>query len=103
RRLGRPKQLLDVGGRPLLQRTIDHVNASRADRVVLVLGANAAAIRAAIEPGRANVVENERWADGQSTSMIAGLDALADEVDAVLFMLGDQPLILPTAIDTVID
>ena len=101
-RLGRPKQLLDLVGRPLLQRTLDHVNASAADSVWLVLGARADAIRAAIEPGRAQVVDNPRWADGQSTSMRLGLDHAAPSADAVLFVLGDQPLILSTAIDAVI-
>lgn len=102
RRLGRPKQLLDLGGRPLLQRTVDHVNASVAGSTLLVLGANAEAISERLEPGRATVIVNPDWADGQSTSMRAGLAALPASVDGALFVLGDQPLVTPATFDALI-
>lgn len=93
-RLGRPKQLLPVGSQPLLERTLGGVAASAVDGVVVVLGHAAEAIQAAIDFGRyrARVVVNARYAEGQSTSMRAGLDALPTPVDAALFVLGDQPL-----------
>ena len=40
-RMRRPKQLLHVDGRPLLEGIIGHACRSRLDAVVVVLGANA--------------------------------------------------------------
>lgn len=93
-RLGRPKQLLPVGSQPLLERTLAGVAASAVNDIVVVLGHAAETIQAAIDFSRyrARVVVNARYAEGQSTSMLSGLDALPAEVDAALFVLGDQPL-----------
>jgi CTP:molybdopterin cytidylyltransferase MocA len=48
----------------------------------------------ALLPAGAQEVPNERWAEGQATSLAAGLDAAAAAGhDAVVVGLGDQPLI----------
>lgn len=101
-RLGRPKQLLPLGGKPLLQHVVDAANASSLDEVVAVLGEHAEEIARAIEPGRARVVVNERYAEGQSTSLHRGLEALGDASGA-LFILGDQPGITASLIDVIVD
>src|SRR5579859_1190160 len=102
-RLGRPKQLLPLGGKPLLQHVIDAANASTLDEVVVVLGEHATEIGKAISPGRATVVVNERYAEGQSTSLHRGLEALDDGMDGALFILGDQPGITASLIDAIVD
>lgn len=93
-RLGRPKQLLPVRGKPLLEHTLSSVASSAVTGITVVLGYAAVTIQEAIDFSRyrARVVVNARYAEGQSTSMRAGLDALSTEVDAALFVLGDQPL-----------
>ena len=105
RRMGRPKQLLPLAGRPLLQHVLDAAAASRLDALVLVLGHEADAIRAAVRvPTRARVVVNARYAEGQSTSLACGLDAVADlEAAAAAVLLGDQPAIAPALIDAVLE
>lgn len=90
-RMGSPKQLLEVRGRPLLERIVAAACASRVDDVVVVLGAEAQRIRDAIHIGRARVVVNANFADGMSTSLRAGVAALGDEVARVVIVLGDQP------------
>lgn len=96
-RLGRPKQLIPLGGQPLLARTLRSVAGSSVDGIIVVLGHAPDVIREVVDFSRfrARVVVNARFAEGQSTSMQAGLDALPAGVDGVLFVLGDQPL--PTA------
>jgi molybdenum cofactor cytidylyltransferase len=103
RRLGRPKQLLDVFSRPLLQVVVDNAAASHLDDVVVVLGAHRDLIRQSVDFHRARLVQNERFAEGQSTSVVAALEAINPEVSAVLFLLGDQPGVTPDVIDAVLD
>ena len=104
-RLGRPKQLLPLGGRPLLAHTLDNVARSALDAVVVVLGHEAEAIQAQLDfaAARARVVVNERYREGQSTSLHAGLAAVPPETSAALFLLGDQPLIGPAIINALLD
>lgn len=106
-RLGRPKQLLPLGpgDRPLLAHTLDNAARSALDGIVVVLGHAAAAIRERIDfaafPGT-RVVVNERYHEGQSTSLHAGLAALPPDTAAALFLLADQPLVTPAVIDALI-
>ena len=101
-RLGRPKQLLPVLGEPLLRHTLHRVLASSLDNVVLVVGHDADTIRDAVAGLSLDVVFNPDAALGQSTSVRAGLAALSPDVDAAVFILGDQPSINPDVIDALI-
>jgi len=58
RRMGEPKQLLTVRGRPLLETALAAACDSQLDEVVVVLGAHAAEIRDSVRFGRARVVVN---------------------------------------------
>jgi molybdenum cofactor cytidylyltransferase len=101
-RLGRPKQLLPLGGRPLLAHTVAHAVASTLDEVILVLGHDAATIAAAVGDQGQRTIVNPDYATGQSTSVRAGLATLAPDTDAVLFLLGDQPTVTAEVIDTLL-
>ncbi|MFT4038494.1 MAG: nucleotidyltransferase family protein [Thermomicrobiales bacterium] len=99
-RLGRPKQLLDLHGQPLLRVTLDRVLAAHLDVVYVVLGHEAEAIRAAIAGLPVQIIHNPDAAQGQSTSVLAGINAAATgDPEAVVFLLGDQPQIAPALID----
>ena len=102
-RLGRPKQLLELDGEPLLRHTVRQALDSSASGVVLVLGSRAEEIAAAVgELGQRTIV-NPDFALGQSTSMVAGVAALGDEFDAAIMMLGDQPTVTPELLSRLID
>lgn len=101
--MGSPKQLLDVGGRPLLERIVAAACASRLDEVVVVLGAEAQSIRNAVDMGRARVIVNESYAHGMSTSLRAGVGALGDNVDRAVVILADQPDVDASLIDQLLD
>jgi molybdenum cofactor cytidylyltransferase len=103
RRMGSPKQLLPVGGRPLLETVVAAACASRLDEVVVVLGANAAAIRDAVSWDRARVVVNPDHEQGMSTSLHAGIRALDASVDRCAVILGDQPDVTAALIDRLLD
>jgi molybdenum cofactor cytidylyltransferase len=109
-RLGRPKQLLPLAGEPLIRHTVRRVLESSLDHVFVVIGDDADAVRDALEDLPVQFVPNPRAADGQSTSVVAGIRALLDtaeindgqEPEAAIMLLGDQPTIDPEIIDEVI-
>lgn len=94
-RMGRPKQLLPVAGSILLGQILQEALLSDLDRVVLVLGHEAAKIREALSSHfthpRLRVVENSRYLEGMSTSILAGLSEVRQEYDHVMILLGDMP------------
>ncbi|MCC6763468.1 MAG: nucleotidyltransferase family protein [Deltaproteobacteria bacterium] len=104
RRMGRPKQLLALAGRPLLQHVLDAAAASALAEIVLVLGHEASAVAAALDlPARARVVVNDAWAAGQGTSLACGVRAVAaGEGIAAAVLLGDQPGVDAALVDAMI-
>lgn len=109
---GRNKLLLPLQQKPVLVHVIKAALGSRAAPVVLVLGHQAAEVRAHIPPDTQEksflLVENLDYALGQSTSMQAGLRALrstrsTDGPSSAIFLLGDQPMITSLLIDSLIE
>ncbi|MGC4108744.1 MAG: nucleotidyltransferase family protein [Thermomicrobiales bacterium] len=99
-RLGRPKQMLDLSGKPVIAHVVERALVARLDDVIVVTGGGGEAVAGAVSPYPVRVVPNPAYRDGQSTSLIAGLNALADETDAVVVLLGDQPGVDPADIVT---
>jgi len=102
-RLGRPKQLLDVGGRALVQRVVDAALGSSVTRVVVVTGAASEDVRAAVAPdARLRFADNNVYESGQASSLAAGIRALDSETEAAAVLLGDQPGVSSALIDRLI-
>jgi molybdenum cofactor cytidylyltransferase len=101
-RLGRSKQLLSLGGKPLLGWVLDAMREAGLGTLVLVLGHEAAAIQDALMPTGVTVVVNARYAEGMSTSLQAGLRALGPDVGGAVIAMGDQPFITPALINEII-
>jgi molybdenum cofactor cytidylyltransferase len=100
-RFGGAKQLAPLDGRPLLEHVLVAMAAAPLDRVVVVLGARAEEVRAAVPLHGADPVVCEGWAEGIGASLRAGVDALAD-CEAIVVALGDQPRLAPEAVERVI-
>jgi molybdenum cofactor cytidylyltransferase len=91
-RFGGTKQLEVVRGKPLVQHAVDAAASAGVDEVVAVLGHDALRVRDALElPPGARSVMNDRYAEGQSTSLAAGLRALDPASEAAVVLLADQP------------
>jgi molybdenum cofactor cytidylyltransferase len=104
-RLGRAKQLVRRGNRPLLLNALDAVRGAlgRDDATVVVLGAGALRLRNVLRraaPHKLNqmngaaparIAYNAHWREGLAGSLRAGLDALPRAARAALVMLVDQP------------
>ncbi|TMK82972.1 MAG: nucleotidyltransferase family protein [Actinobacteria bacterium] len=71
--------------------------------MLVVVGHRATEIGAAVRlPPRARFVHNPYYAEGQSTSLRAGLRAADPASGAAVVLLGDQPGVLPAAIAAVV-
>ncbi len=93
-RMGEPKQLLSLGGKPLLIRAIDAALASAAWPVVVVLGAHAELIRPLLARSPVLTAENPTWAEGMASSLRTGVTTLQQfsrSLDAAVIALCDQP------------
>jgi molybdenum cofactor cytidylyltransferase len=93
RRLGRPKQLLALGGVPLLAWVLAAMRQYGPAELFVVLGHRAEEIEAGVDLHGAEVVINSRFADGLSTSLQAGVARLRDDAEAALLASGDQPFV----------
>jgi molybdenum cofactor cytidylyltransferase len=98
-RMGENKLLVPWRGSPIVARVVDEVLASRVRQVVVVVGHQAAEVRAALAGRRVTFAENPDFAVGMSTSLRTGLAALADDIDGAVICLGDMPLVKREHID----
>ena len=106
-RFGRPKQLLKLKGKYLLEYVLNAAMESKLNHVVLVLGHDHQNILQALEARTAHerlqVVVNHRYLEGQSRSLQAGLLKIRQAFPAVMFLLGDQPMLNSNTIDHMLD
>jgi molybdenum cofactor cytidylyltransferase len=102
--MGRPKQLLEWRGRPLVRHVAEQALASRLLGLVVVVGAAAEPSRAALSglDGPVLIVENPAYADGQAGSLRTGLSAVPATARAALVLLVDQPLVTSALIDRLV-
>jgi CTP:molybdopterin cytidylyltransferase MocA len=98
RRYGGLKQLHPVAGAPMLGEVLAAVERSGIAERVVVLGARAGEVLAAVDLHGARPVICEPWRDGQAASLHAGLTALPEEADRALVVLGDGPGLDPEAV-----
>ena len=106
-RFGRPKQILKLGGKYLLEYVLDAALESKLNHVVLVLGHNHQKILQTLgnctAHDRLQLVINHHYLEGQSRSLKAGLLKIRDRFPAVMFLLGDQPMLDSNTIDHMLD
>jgi molybdenum cofactor cytidylyltransferase len=102
-RMGTTKQLAEVNGMPMVRQAAMTALSAKASPVVVVTGHDAAAVSAALADLDVAIVHNPYFSDGLSTSLITGLEAVANQVCGALIMLGDMPLITEADISTLLD
>lgn len=106
-RMGRPKQLLPLGRWSLLEHAIRQALGSDIDVLFLVLGSHAKEIRERLAPAllgsRLRVIENPRFSEGISTSIISGIRQIEPVYEHTLILLGDMPWITSVLINHLIE
>ena len=92
---GQHKLLLPVEGEAVIRRTVRAVIGARPEEVLVVTGYQEDAVREALHGLPVRFHHNANYVDGQQTSVVAGVAALAKATDAVLICLGDMILLTP--------
>jgi molybdenum cofactor cytidylyltransferase len=104
RRMGQPKALLTINGKSFVRHIVDVLAEAGVTSVVIVLGAEAAAIAATLSWFAGKIGVHEHWNDGQLSSLLAGLDLIDTErADGFLVCPVDRPLITPTLVRSLVD
>jgi nicotine blue oxidoreductase len=102
-RFGSPKQLALFKGRPLVEWPLTALAEAGIEPRVLVLGASADLIEPRITPAGARLVHCRDWQEGQAASLRAGVRAIEEtDADAVVVVLGDEPLLSAEAVKRVV-
>jgi molybdenum cofactor cytidylyltransferase len=99
RMAGQNKLLAEIGGTPIVRRSVEAALASRAARVIVVTGHDAASVRNALRGLDVVIVHNPDYAEGLSTSLRKGIASVPAEMEAALIVLGDMPFVTPQLID----
>ena len=103
RRMGFPKMLLAFEGKTMIENVISNVHESKVNRIMVVLGAVREPLVQVIEKSDVRYCYNDNFKDGMLSSVICGFRNLPSDYNAVMVFQGDQPLIKPAAINTVIE
>ncbi len=91
KRLGRPKQLLPFGTATLLDHTVATARGCAFDQLLVAVGGAADSVREQVDLSGADVVVNEGYGAGCSSSIAAAMDALDPRARLLVLLLGDQP------------
>jgi len=89
-RLGQPKQLVQINGRPALHIALSNAVAVAGSAVTVVTGANANQLTYLLTQSPASSIVNRHWEEGIASSLRCGLGVVPPSADAVMIVLGDQ-------------
>jgi molybdenum cofactor cytidylyltransferase len=102
RRLGEPKQLLPYRDTTLLGHVVDVARACGFDQRVVAVGGGADAVRANVDLGGVEVVVNDAFGEGCSSSIAAALGVVDPRCETLVLMLGDQPGVTPATVEALV-
>jgi molybdenum cofactor cytidylyltransferase len=101
-RLGRPKQLLPFAGTTLLGHVVGVARSCGFDQLVVAIGAAAEDVRGAVDLDGADVVVNDAYGSGCSSSIAAALAVIDPRCELLVLMLGDQPGVTASTVATLV-
>jgi nicotine blue oxidoreductase len=102
-RFGGGKLVADLGGRSLIEATLDGLRGGPVDEIIVVVGSEGDRLRSVSTALGDRVVENRSWAEGMSTSVRAGLEACSPGTRAAVVALADQPLVGAEAVARLVE
>lgn len=103
--MGAPKQLLPWGNSTLLGHAVETALQLPCNTLAVVLGASSEEIKETIMGDAVLVFEHTHWKDGLGTSIAWGVTQLLEltpEIDGVLILLADQPLVTSDYLNAII-
>jgi molybdenum cofactor cytidylyltransferase len=97
-RMGQPKLLLQWKGKPLIHYPVTAAMEAGLAPILVVTGYQQIEIETALSNTPATFVHNPDWESGQSTTVLTALRALPGDIEAMVILLGDQPMVSSQAI-----
>jgi molybdenum cofactor cytidylyltransferase len=101
-RMGHNKLVAEINGKPLVRHTVDAALESGARPVIVVTGSEAESVDEALAGTPVTMVRNLDYRKGLSTSLIAGINAVPDDCDGAVVLLGDMPDVTAHTIDRLV-
>ena len=101
-RMGANKLLADLGGKPLMRHCVEALLASNVKEIIVVTGNEAEGVKDALKPLAVSFIHNPQFAEGLSTSLKCGIEAVRADADGVLICLADMPLIDATTVNQLV-
>ncbi|HEY8610071.1 MAG TPA: molybdopterin-binding/glycosyltransferase family 2 protein [Roseomonas sp.] len=92
----------DKAGHTMIARVVDNALASRARPVLVVTGHERDRVEEALAGRPVLMSHADGYAEGLSASLKAGISALPPDVEGVLVLLGDMPLVSPAMLDRIL-
>jgi molybdenum cofactor cytidylyltransferase len=89
-RFGSPKQLVRLGGTPVLHQAVANATFLAGHSVTVVLGANAREIAPALRQTAASIVLNRDWQEGLASTIRVAVRSASPRCDGLLLVLADQ-------------
>jgi molybdenum cofactor cytidylyltransferase len=102
KRLGQPKQLLPFGAATLLDHTVATARACCFDQLLVTVGGAADEVRDQVDLSGADVVVNDRYGAGCSSSIAAAMDVIDPRARLLVLLLGDQPGVTPATVSALL-
>lgn len=102
RRLGRPKQLLPYRGGTLLGHVVGVARECAFAQTIVAIGGAADEVRSHVDLDGVEVVVNDAYGEGCSSSIAAALGAVDPRCDVLVLMLGDQPGVTAETVDALV-
>jgi len=93
RRMGQAKQLLLLDEKPMVWHVAMTACQSMLDQVIVITGAYQREVMSTLNDLPLEIIHNENWRQGQSTSVKKAVQSISAEMRAVVFLLADQPLV----------
>lgn len=104
-RMGTPKQLLKWKNTTLLGHALKTAKGLNQSKIVVILGANFELIKAKVNLDKCEILKNKNWEEGLGKSIVTGVSHILRNdinIDGVLVMLADQPLVDGSYLNTMI-
>jgi molybdenum cofactor cytidylyltransferase len=102
KRLGRPKQLLPYGDGTLLGHVVGVARMCPFHQIIVTIGGSADDVRPTVEEAGVEVVVNDAYGAGCSSSIATALGIVNPRCDVIVLMLGDQPGVTADTVATLL-
>lgn len=101
-RMGRNKLTANVYGKPLLRHVAEAAAGSSARPIIAVTGSDAENVETVFPGLDIRIVRNTEFRTGLSSSLIAGINAVPEDCDGAVILLGDMPNVSAALIDKLV-